>query len=115
MVDREAAVAALRAIEGVCTQLELNRPQSDAQSVLKASVRTIDEYLTGRTSCRNNDDADAEEASFGGTWVVYLSDDGYTRMIIDPTREGRRVWLTYGSTQPHPGFAEKLERFRGIE
>ena len=115
MVGHQEAHEALSAIVKVCTQLELNRPQSDAQAILKASVRTVDEYLTGRTSCRNNDDADAEDASYGGTWIVYLSDDGYTRMIIDPAQEGRKVWLAYGSTQPHSGFAEKLERFKTLE
>jgi hypothetical protein len=115
VVGTHEAREALQAIVRVCTQLELDRPQQDAQSVLLAAVRTIDEYLTGRTSCRNHDEDAAKEASCGWVWEVYLSDDGYTRMIIDPVREGRKVWLTYGSTQAHPGFAEKLERFKAIE
>jgi len=111
----QQARKALQAILAICDGLERDAPPKGAEGLLKESVRDLDEYLTGSTRSRNYDDTPAKETiEYGSRWEVYLSDGGYTRMVIDPCEE-QRVWLTYGSDQTHRGFAEKVRRFKALK
>jgi len=80
-------------------------------SELLEDVRTIDQYLTGKSSSRNHDEAAATECLDGGLWMVYLSDGGYTRLVIDPPSEDQTVRLTGG---PSSTWDDCLERFQAI-
>ena len=110
MQDR--ARAAFNRIVRGCTQLRLDRPSMRA-SELVADVHIIDEYLTKKTSGRNlvYDMRYAEECCVGELWLVYLSDGGYTRLVIDPISEGQTIRLTGG---PSASWDECLKRFKSI-
>ena len=49
-------------------------------------LRELDLALTGKTENRREDSdrRGAKEALEGGIWLVYLSDGGYSRLVIDP-------------------------------
>ena len=96
-MDRDSARIAINQIERAIADVLVNRPKKDnAQAVLNA-VRTIDLYMTGKSSARNliDDSRKAAELAESGTeWLVYLSDGGYTRIMISPTNEPNRMWIT---------------------
>lgn len=88
---------AIHTILGVCNSVVVGRPQKDGALALIDAVRIIDIYMTGKTSARNlvNDTREAQElAEFGEGWLVYLSDGGYTRIMIDPVAEPNQMWVT---------------------
>lgn len=96
MGDRQAASEAFQRIVKGCVALRLNRPAMRLSELLE-DVKTIDLYLTGKANNRNYDVADAEDCLLGGEWMVYLSDGGYTRLVIDPVHEEQTMRLTGGS------------------
>tara|TARA_B100001989_G_scaffold247502_1_gene219776 strand:- start:465 stop:821 length:357 start_codon:yes stop_codon:yes gene_type:complete len=99
-MNQDDARIAINQIEQVIADLLVSRPKKDnAQSVLNA-VRTIDLYMTGKSTARNLIDDSrkaAELAESGAEWTVYLSDGGYTRIVIAPWSEPNRMWLAGNS------------------
>lgn len=92
----EQAKKAIDDIHKVIASALVLRPQRDGYQIVLNAIRTIDEYITGKTTNRNliDDSRDAKELSEGGSWLVYLSDGGYTRIMIDPVAEPNKMWLT---------------------
>ncbi|MBL96763.1 MAG: hypothetical protein CMF52_03020 [Legionellales bacterium] len=96
-MNQDDAQKAIREIERAIADVLVDRPKKDnAQSVLNA-IRTIDLYMTGKSTARNliDDSRKAAELAEGGAeWMVYLSDGGYTRIVIAPWSEPNRMWIT---------------------
>ena len=91
---------AIHTILGVCGSVVVGRPQKDGTQALIDAVRTLDIYMTGKTTARNLiDDSKAAQqlAEYGEGWLVYLSDGGYTRVMIDPVAEPNQMWVTGSS------------------
>ena len=113
----DKAKEAVQNILKVCTALELQRPPANAESVLVSAVNTIDLYLTGKdkrdaaTEIMDKEAAAAliEHNSFD--WIVYLSNGGYSRLVISPYQEPNKMWLTGG---PHAGYEEILSKWQKI-
>jgi hypothetical protein len=68
---------------------------SEQEKQLLEAICALDLYLTDRTDCRR-DSRDLEDAhetiQSGETWVVYLSDGGYSRLVIRPDSQVP-IWL----------------------
>ena len=111
MGDRQAASEAFQRIVKGCTTLRLNRPSMRLSELLE-DVKTIDLFLTGKINNRNQDEAAAEDCLLGAEWMVYLSDGGYTRLVIDPVDEVQTMRLTGGSMSST--WDGCLERYREI-
>ena len=111
------AKEAVQDILKICTALELQRPSAGAANVLVSAVNTIDLYLTGKdkrnaaTEMMDTEAATAlvEHSSFD--WIVYLSNGGYSRLVISPYQEPNKMWLTGG---PHEGYEDVLSKWREI-
>ena len=61
------------------------------------ALRDVDLYLTGKDDNRRHDRKDAEALLGGEPWLVYLSDGGYSRLVIqivDPDQPP--VWIDRG-------------------
>jgi len=61
---------------------------------LLSAVREADLYLTGKTGNRGHDLERAVSLLEGETWEIYLSDGGYSRLVIqivDP--DAPSLWL----------------------
>ena len=109
-----AAWEAIRRITKGCVALRLNRKGSPTMrlSELLEDVKTIDLYLTGKTNNRNHDEAAAEDCLLGGEWMVYLSDGGYTRLVIAPhSKQTLRLTGQGGGSASWQGC---LKRYREI-
>jgi hypothetical protein len=91
--ELHALVSKLHAIAGAGDYAELQT--SGLADALVAAVSRVDQYLTGKTLCRTASDlGDAEGLLEGDTWEVYLSDGGYSRLILqiaDP--EQPPIWI----------------------
>lgn len=77
--------------------------QVEAEQLVTA-VRVLDEYLTDKVDSRNvqRDLSDAKKYFFqGDIWVVYLSDGGYSRLILD-LFGNKLVWLNRGLSLDKP-------------
>lgn len=113
----DKAKEAVQDILKICTALETQRPPANAASILISAVNTIDLYLTGKdkrnaaTELMDKEHAAAliEHNSFD--WIVYLSNGGYSRLVISPYQEPNKMWLTGG---PHDGYEEVLSKWREI-
>ena len=118
---REQATAAFRRIVEGCQEIqkivESDTPDKwdsvfDPASLM-SDVRTLDEYITGSTSCRSLIDDMTAAKRFAHElepWLVYLSDGGYTRLCIDHSFH-YTMHLTGG---PNASWETKLERFKDI-
>lgn len=94
---KEEAQKAIHTIIGVCSSVAVGRPQKDGAQALIDAVRSIDIYMTGKSNNRNlvDDSRAAQKLSQEGEgWLVYLSDSGYTRIMIDPVAEPNQMWVT---------------------
>ena len=94
---KDEAKKALAEIERVIGDVLVKRPKKDNAQALLNAVRTVDLYMTGKSSARNLIDDSrkaAELAEEGAEWLVYLSDGGYTRIMIAPWNEPNRMWIT---------------------
>ncbi len=115
---KKEAERAVQSILEVITAVEVGRPLSDGKTILIAAVNTLDLYLTGKNGERQNHygvrrDAESAEscAESGEQWMVYLSDSGYTRMVICPGNEPNKMWITGG---PHAGWEDTLSKWREV-
>jgi hypothetical protein len=99
------ALAYLRTYESVKDDYARFQVLGQAEALqLVAAVRVLDEYLTEKTDCRNEqrDLSDALKYFFqGDIWVVYLSDGGYSRLILD-LFGNKLVWLNRGLSLDKP-------------
>ena len=96
-MNEEQAKKAIEDIHKVIASVLVSRPKKDGYLIVIDAIRTIDEYLTGKTSARqlDYDSKYAKElAEYGADWLVYLSDSGYTRIMIDPVAEPNKMWIT---------------------
>jgi hypothetical protein len=78
----------------------------EATELVKA-VKVLDLYLTGKTEGRRElDDLRyaLQAIQEGETWVVYLSDGGYSRLVIEPMHSpnGTLIWLNRGLSLDKP-------------
>lgn len=112
-MEEQKAREALQELIAACEEIVACQYKGQAHQLLRM-VETLDKYLTGRGPDRSMFIGDAMQLVNCAPWTVYLSDEGYTRMIIDPMSKKLNVWLTYGGGAPHPGFAEKLRKFRKL-
>jgi hypothetical protein len=67
-----------------------------ADQLCKA-LRDVDLYLTGKDDNRRHDRKDAEALLSGEPWLIYLSDGGYSRLVVqvvDPDQPP--VWIDRG-------------------
>ena len=114
---KQDAEQAVRDILAVVTAAENGRPKSDGKNILVKAVNTLDLYLTGKNTERQNmyglvRDAEAAEAcAEGSEWMVYLSDGGYSRLVICPGEEPNKMWVTGG---PHASWEDVLSKWREI-
>lgn len=107
----KARAAASRILKG-CAAMRLGSFNMKLKELLE-DVKAIDLYLTGESNCRNRDEADGTKLLDGELWMVYLSDGGYTRLVIDPSNEEQTLRLT-GAGGGSSTWDTVLERYKAI-
>ena len=113
----DKAKEAVQDILKVCAALEIHRPPANAASVLVSAVNTLDLYLTGKdkrnaaTGMMDRESAAALVGDCSFDWIVYLSDGGYSRLVISPYQEPNKMWLTGG---PHASWEKVVSKWAKI-
>lgn len=108
-LKRRAQDALIRILKG-CEQMRSGNFVMSPDSLVQ-DIAAIDQWLTGSTTCRSFDMDDARDCCDGDTWIVYLSDGGYTRLVIDPASETQTIRITGG---PSASWKERVYLFRMI-
>ena len=94
---KDEAKTAIHDIEKVIADVLVDRPKKSNAQILLNAIRSLDLYMTGKTDARNLIDDSRNAAKLvesGEEWLVYLSDGGYTRIMIAPWNEPNHMWLT---------------------
>lgn len=115
---KNEAAQAIQDILSVISAVEVKRPLTGGKDTLIKAVETLDLYLTGKSTERKNlhgmrRDAESAEscAEYGAEWIVYLSDGGYSRLVISPNSEPNKMWLSGG---PHASWEQTLSKWREV-
>jgi len=118
MLEQEIGMRALAEVQlavlGLRSQLEANAATIDrffmeeewVPSVAE-SLQALDRYLTGKVDARREDSRGFMEMGMGLPYIAYLSDGGYSRLLLDPL-QGVPVRLASGAT------AKVKERFNAL-
>ena len=103
----EEATAALNLLIELSATLRSCRDDAELETfktkytpAVKAAVRALDLYLTGKTDCRNHDDEHAAACCEGAPWHVHLSDGGHSRLSVNLASSAATVIFDRGLSSP---------------
>ena len=109
----------LQYMVGTSTSLERNVENAALQARMCGWARALDQYMTGKQENRRTDrDTEAAKDCLSGTtWLIYLSDGGYSRLsvnFLDRGVDDKQVWPIWLTSESLPKVKARWEKLLAL-